>query len=462
MGSRQTRLGAVALVTLAVVAMWAGLLQSANATPEVTTMRYGGDNRYATAAALAEQAFPNGATSVVLARGEDFPDGTEGFADALAGNYLAGYVGGPILLTDADDVPPETLDALQTLKVKQVGILGGTYAVSDAVSSELETTASTNSAGGDLVVGRIAGADRYQTAAMTAEQVPASKVGLFDSKRTALITTGDNFPDALAAGPLAAADSFPLLLTNTDSLNQYTAEALQALNIQQAIIVGGTSSVSPTVEASIQQSGVSTIRIGGSDRQQTAADLATFAIEYLGFKGTTVDLARGDTYPDALAAGPEAAKAGPAPIVLTSSPTVLSDETQDWIRQWDSSIDQVDALGLEGAISDSVLTQATDDAVCTIPATTTTTSPGLLGTLGLGGLLGGAAPTTTSTSTTIGPGASACSPLPTSTTAAGSSGSTGSTTTTTPGETTTTTPGETTTTAAGATTTTTSGSLLGL
>ena len=67
--------------------------------------RVAGANRFATAALLANAAFPTGAPTAVIATGANFPD-------ALAADYLAGQDKAPILLVNpGGPVPPETLTA---------------------------------------------------------------------------------------------------------------------------------------------------------------------------------------------------------------------------------------------------------------------------------------------------------------------------------------------------------------
>ena len=372
------RAAAVLVLVLGLAAAFVGTLPSAHATPTVTTNRYGGADRFATATVIAEHAFPNGAPGAFLARATNFPGGSKGFADALAGNYVAGAVNGPILLTDPNSVPAVTLQALRDLKVKNVGILGGTSAVSSAVAQQLAATPSTAAAGGNLVVTRVGGATRYQTAAEIVQLLPTSYMKPVSGLPTALVARGDDFPDALAGGPLADAAHLPLLLTETDHLDPYAAAALQALKVKAVLILGGTSAVSAATESQIQALGITTVRLAGANRQQTATAIASYAILYLGFKDTLADLARGDDYPDALAGGPEAAATGPYPIVLTVSPTALGPDTAAWLRKLDGTLGEVDALGLQAAVSDAVLAEAAGDARCSLPQPSTTTTAGLL------------------------------------------------------------------------------------
>jgi len=376
-----------AMVGLVCTAVGLVIALPARATTTVTTTRYGGSDRFATAQVISEAAFPSGAFNAIVARGEDYSDGAEGFADALSGTFLAGNLHAPILLTDGSDLSQSTIDALQTLKVKDVTVLGGTYAVSDTVVSELEALSSTNAAGGNLVVTRIAGADRYQTSQMVADQVGSSGVKSVGGLPTALIARGDDFPDALAGGPLAYASGLPLILTPTDSLSPYAQQALTSLGIKEALILGGDDAISTQTEASINELGITTQRLAGANRQQTADDIAEYAITTLSFSDATINLARGDQYPDALAGGPLAGVMGPSVIVLTVSPSSLGPDTTAWIQSRNNTIDQINVFGLQDAVSNATVTAAAGTATCQSTTTTTAASP-IPGLGGLGGSTG--------------------------------------------------------------------------
>src|SRR5690606_38875991 len=88
--------------------------------------RWAGNDRYATAAAVADGAFDDAVDRVFLATGVDF-------ADALAaGPATRGTA--PILLTSPESLPPATASGLQRLSPREVVILGGDAAVSDDVA----------------------------------------------------------------------------------------------------------------------------------------------------------------------------------------------------------------------------------------------------------------------------------------------------------------------------------------
>lgn len=276
----------------------------AQATTGFSFGRLSGADRYATAAQIATQTFST-ADTVVMATGENFPD-------ALAGNYLAGVADVPILLTTTNlPVPPATLSALSSLKTKNVVLLGGTSAVSAAVQSQLASTTSTASGGGTLNVSRLSGTTRYDTmAAIDANAASAgpSAVGTFNGLKTAIVTTGLNFPDALSAGPIAFHEHFPIVLTDPTSLSSQASATLKALGIGQVIIEGGTAAVSSADESSINGMGITTLgRLAGSNRSQTSQASGDFALDNLGYSHTHFNVATGDSTlggVDALAGGP--------------------------------------------------------------------------------------------------------------------------------------------------------------
>ena len=80
--------------------------------------RLAGPNRYATAAAIASDAFPAGATTVYLASGVAFPD-------ALTASALGAAAGAPVLLTAPNALPAETTAALTALHPRDVVIVAG-------------------------------------------------------------------------------------------------------------------------------------------------------------------------------------------------------------------------------------------------------------------------------------------------------------------------------------------------
>ena len=93
---------------------------------------------------------------------------------------------------------------------------------------------------------RIYGADRYKTAV---EISKAFKSNLNKDIDTIVLASGEDYPDALCAGPLASSKNAAILLTNSKTLNVDTREYIKAnTNIKNIIIVGGARSISSSVE----------------------------------------------------------------------------------------------------------------------------------------------------------------------------------------------------------------------
>lgn len=192
-------------------------------------VRVAGPDRWATAAAIGERLAPSEHAYVV--------EGTAAWPDAVSVGAVAASTGSPILLSGRDTVPAATLDLLRDRGVTHVTLVGGTAVLTPAVADRLAATG--------VTVTRLGGADRYATSAAVAGH--AVTAGLSDG--TVWVATGRNFPDALAAGPAAAAQDATVLLV--DGLAGGTDAALwswlEARTWTRATVVGGEHVVAPVV-----------------------------------------------------------------------------------------------------------------------------------------------------------------------------------------------------------------------
>jgi putative cell wall-binding protein len=337
-------LAVAALALLLPLLPAAAVAQEAAVEPE----RIEGATRVETAAAIAPLTYAAPAAAV-LVTGEDFPD-------ALAGSFAAGRAAAPLLLAGADAVPEATLDALEELGVSTVVLVGGEAALGEDVEATLAD------AGYD--VQRVAGADRFATAAAVATAfggADGAAVGELEGDRTALLASGESFPDALAAGPIAARAGFPLLLTPRDRRSAAVDGALEDLGIERIVVVGGDAAVSSALVADYAED-YAVERFAGPTRTGTAATVAENAVQRIpGFTRERALLARGDDFPDALAASAHGAVLG-APILLTASPTALSDETADWLAASCPDVTAIRAIGGTAAVTADVLGSAVDAA----------------------------------------------------------------------------------------------------
>ncbi|MCS5719726.1 cell wall-binding repeat-containing protein [Herbiconiux sp. CPCC 205763] len=159
----------------------------------------------------------------------------------------------------------------------------------------------------DPVIDRITGADR------TAVAVAVSEQAYPDGAPVVYVVTGSNFPDALSAGPAAAKEGGPLLLTTGASLAPAVADELHRLHPSKIVVVGGPASVPQSVFAQLNQI-AATDRVSGADRYEVSRNLLAYAFP----NGSSFAyVATGATFPDALSAGAPAGKAG-APVVLVN------------------------------------------------------------------------------------------------------------------------------------------------
>jgi putative cell wall-binding protein len=125
------------------------------------------------------------------------------------------------------------------------------------------------------------------------------------------MVSGVNFPDALSAGPVAAAFDAPLLLTHPTSLVEDIRLELERLSPLEIIILGGVAAVSQALEDQLVSAGYSVTRIAGTNRYETSVLTSQLAFQ----TADTVFIVAGENFPDALA-GSAAANTFMAPLLL--------------------------------------------------------------------------------------------------------------------------------------------------
>jgi putative cell wall-binding protein len=166
----------------------------------------------------------------------------------------------------------------------------------------------------NTVVVRLAGTDRFATAvAVSNAEFPTS-----GGAAAVVLARADNYPDALVGATLASARSAPLLFTSGSVLNPATQAEIQRVlpSGRTVFLLGGTAAIPESVATTLTGLGFIVTRYFGADRYGTALAVA----DALG-DPTTVLLATGTNFPDALAAAPAAAHA--AGVVLLTDGTML-------------------------------------------------------------------------------------------------------------------------------------------
>ena len=319
------------------------------AAADVSTRLAGGD-RYGTAAAVSQATFPQGAQLAYLATGSDYPD-------ALAAAAAAGGRG-PVLLSAQTGLPDATTAELRRLGATRVVVVGGLSAIPAAVTGAVQAALP------GATVSRVAGPDRYSTAAALSSATFTRGASL------AYLATGSDYPDALAAAA-AGGGKAPVLLAAPTTVPATAAAELRRLGARNVIVIGGVSAVPDEIFSAWASAdpAASFARVSGADRFATAA--AVSAKTYAG--GAKVAyLATGLDYPDALTSAAAAGGKGP---VLLLQPDYAPSATLDEIRRL--GVGQVVVVGGPSAIGDAAETQARQAAVPVAVVTPTArTGPG--------------------------------------------------------------------------------------
>lgn len=276
--------------------------------------RVSGSNRYMTSLQLSKDAFKTSGVAVV-ASGENF-------ADALSGGALASAYNAPLLLVNKS-FANRVNEELDRLGVKTVYVLGG----QNSISSTVENTLSTNSRGERRTIKRLFGDNRFETSmAIYDELIKLPSVDL-----NPIFVNGNEFADALSAGPLAAKLKRAIVLTNGKNVS-YRFDKSNSRNI----VIGGYKSMDGSFLGD---------RIYGDNRFETAANIASRF-----YNPETVTLASGEEYPDGLSAISLYGKYK-SPLLLTSKYN-LPKQASKYIK--DQKVKNVVIVGGEGSVSSSV------------------------------------------------------------------------------------------------------------
>ena len=290
-----------------------GLLQVSKHSPNniISVERLAGQDRYETAVKISQKGWNNSDT-VILVSGENFPD-------ALVATPLAYKLNAPILLTPKDSLPSITKNEIVRLHTKNIIILGGNGTISENVVSNISQL--------NINVQRIYGQDRYETAQKVAQQL--------GNYNKAIITYGENYPDALGIASYAAKNGIPILLTETNILPNSTKDAL--LGVSNTIAIGGIGVIDNNVYNQLPNP----IRIYGNDRFLT--DNAIF--EQLNLDANKIYITTSNDFADSLSGSVLVAKEN-AQIVLVDK-YITSDLFSSIIKK---SINNYEILGGTGAV----------------------------------------------------------------------------------------------------------------
>lgn len=278
-----------------------------NASSVQSVNRIAGQRALDTSIQAAEAAYPDGASSVVLAfAGHKLPS-----PDALSAAGLAGALHAPLLLTAQNQLDPAVLQAIQALGAKTVYALGGNQAISDTVVNALTSA-------GLTVVRSFEGKTLYDTSMMIDQYMYQNKL---TSAQTVFIANGQTMIDAVSASPVAYKQGAPIMLVKTGQ-SQLTADQLaflQSAGIKNAVVLGGNYVVSTGIESQLAQSlGAANVsRLGGKTMNDTAAAIDQHYFPNASGAVLSSNGTPSGTFVDALSASAFAANNN-VPILLTN------------------------------------------------------------------------------------------------------------------------------------------------
>jgi putative cell wall-binding protein len=190
---------------------------------------------------------------------------------------------------------------------------------------------------------RLSGLDRYETA------VDIAKAG-WNQSDYCILVSGESYPDALVATPLAKKYDAPILLTTVNSLPDVTKQTLVDLKVKTVQIIGGDGVISTNIESELQSMNITINRIFGNDRYETAIKIA----EQIS-SPTELFVVIGEDYPDGLSISPIAALKQ-FPIILVQT-DCISDSVKNYINLSLTKITKTYVIGYSDIISDNVANQ---------------------------------------------------------------------------------------------------------
>lgn len=283
---------------------------------QASTKRLSGNDRYSTSASIALDGWKR-SNYAILVSGEDFPD-------ALSAAPLAKKYNAPILLTETNSIPTDTLNVIQQLKVSKIIIIGGTGVVSSSIENRL------NELG--IYTTRVSGKDRYETNINVSYQL--------DNVSEIAIVTGDDFADALSISPIAAKHNMPIILVQHNRIPDEVKEYIKLHKIAKAYVIG----VGTSLDESLVNELPNTEQINGKNKyQRNIAIIDKFKNE---IDFTSIYLTTCYSFADGLA-GSALAASNCNPLFLVGENSLL---TKDYLDK--NSITNYNVTILGGTVSE--------------------------------------------------------------------------------------------------------------
>ncbi|MFN2389324.1 MAG: cell wall-binding repeat-containing protein, partial [Actinomycetota bacterium] len=252
----------------------------ARAPIPIDRLRFSGP--VATSVGLSRLAYPGGgeivadraATRVVVVNAAEA-------TDALVAGVLARANLGPVLLSRQGEVPASVVREIKRLEPVGAYLIGGESRLSNDVQEQL-VDAGVEAEG----IERVSADDPAGIARLVAGELDrrsdAQKL-MGEPAFSQVVIVNPASASALAAGGIAAQLRIPILHAAYDSLPEATGQALEELNIDKTLVVGGASDISDALLTELPDP----TRIGGEDVFEVSRAVNADAVE----RGLPVNLA---------------------------------------------------------------------------------------------------------------------------------------------------------------------------
>lgn len=299
---------------------------------DLQVTRMGESDRYATASKVATTNWKS-PENVVLVSGE-------GYADSVSASVLAKKLNAPVLLTTPDTLSSYTQTAIDTLKPKNIYIIGGTASISQTIRDKLK------SLNYNLI--ELKGNNRYETNAAVAKKL----VELGMSPDNVLLVSGEGFSDALSVAPVAASKNQILLLGNNNESSMKPVLDFIKSNNSKVTVIGTSYSINDSIYNNINA--VKRIN-GGSNRFETNLNVLNEFKDDLKGPSILVANASGDGYADALVASALAGKSSSKLVLVDTEDSSSTKNAVDYIKGKINDSTYINIVGGTSVVPDTII-----------------------------------------------------------------------------------------------------------
>jgi hypothetical protein len=284
------------------------------------TTRVAGADPIADAAAVALAVDPStggvqGPDAVTLVDAADWPGGI------AAASLVAAPVGAPILVTDSNEIPELTENAVRALEPEG----------SDETAGRQAFVIGSAAAPDDLDTLEVKGANAAEVAA----EVASLRERLTGRPDHLLLASSDEPAFAMPAAGWAARSGDPILYVQRNGVPEPTRKALERYEGVPVFVLGPTSAISSKAFQEIEKLAPSAERVGAEDPVANAIEFARFASGDFGWNindpGHGFVIANTERPLDAAVAAPLSASGTWGPLLVTEDGDAVPEELRGYL-----------------------------------------------------------------------------------------------------------------------------------